>query len=233
MRILALDSSAKSASVAILEDEKILGEFYINVGLTHSQTLLPMIKNLLENTKLDLKSIDCFAVSAGPGSFTGIRIGICAIKGIAFALKKPCIPVSTLESMSYNVINENCIVCAVMDARCNQVYNAIFEVKNGKIKRKTEDRAILIDDLEQELSKYNEKIIIIGDGADLCYNNKLYSSYVQIADESFKFQTAKSVAYLARKIFLKGKIVSANELVPVYLRRPQAERALLKKGGNL
>lgn len=231
MRILALDSSAKSASVAILEDQKLLGEFYINVGLTHSQTLLPMVKSLLENTKIDLKTIDFFAVSSGPGSFTGIRIGISAIKGMAFALEKPCVSVSTLEALAYNVINENHIICAVMDARCNQVYNAIFKAEGGKLKRLTPDRAISINDLYLELSKYNEKIIIVGDGADLCYNNWEYNFNVCIADETFKYQTAKSVAYLGQKLFLKGEIVSAANLIPTYLRRPQAERVLCEKRG--
>ncbi|MDQ5983505.1 MAG: tRNA threonylcarbamoyladenosine biosynthesis protein TsaB [Eubacteriales bacterium SKADARSKE-1] len=231
MRILALDSSAKSASVAILEDKKVLGEFYINVGLTHSQTLLPMVKSLLENTKIDLYTIDCFAVSAGPGSFTGVRIGVSAVKGMALALKKPCVSVSTLESLAYNVINENCIVCAVMDARCNQVYNAIFKIENGKITRLTPDRAISIDELYIELSKYNEKIILVGDGADLCYNKKVCNLSLCVANESFKCQTAKSVAYVGRDLFLNGEAVPAANLVPTYLRRPQAERVLCEKRG--
>lgn len=231
MRMLALDSSAKAASVAVLEDEKILGEFYINVGLTHSQTLLPMVKSLLENTKINLNTMDCFAVSAGPGSFTGVRIGVSAIKGMAFALDKPCVSVSTLESLAYNVISENRIVCAVMDARCNQVYNALFKMENKKIKRLTQDRAISIDDLHLELSKYNEKIILIGDGADLCYNKKVYDLNICMADESCKYQTAKSVAYVGMGLFLNREAVPAANLIPTYLRRPQAERVLCEKRG--
>ena len=121
MKILAIDSSAKSASVAITDDKNLLGEFFINVGLTHSQTLMPMVEDILKNTNLKISNIDAFAVSSGPGSFTGLRIGIAAIKGMAFADEIPCIEVSTLYSMVYNFMGENAIICATMDARCNQI----------------------------------------------------------------------------------------------------------------
>lgn len=229
MKILAIDSSAKSASASIIENEKVLCEFYINSGLTHSETLMPMIKDLLTVTNTEINTIDAFAVSTGPGSFTGIRIGISSVKGMAFALNKPCISVSTLEAIAYNAINFEGIICPVMDARCNQVYNAIFKIKDGKLERLVKDRAILIDDLFLGLSKYNEKVIFIGDGADLCYNKSWKNFDAVLADESVKYQTAKSVALLARKMFLDKKSILASDLVPTYLRMPQAERILKEK----
>lgn len=226
MKILALDSSATSASVAILDDEKIVGEFNINTRLTHSQTLMPMLKSLLECTNTSLDDIDRFAVCVGPGSFTGIRIGVSAVKGMCMGLDKPCIPVSTLESMPYNLISLDCIVCAVMDARCNQVYNAMFDVSGGIVKRLTPDRAIMIEELKKELCKYNKKIILVGDGANLCYNNMRESLNIEIAPEHLKYQNAVSVAQAAKN---SDSVLSAKEIMPEYLRLPQAERELKKR----
>ena len=177
MKILAIESSAKAASVAITDNQKILGEFYLNIGLTHSQTLAPMIQNLLESTNLSIDEIDAFAVAVGPGSFTGIRIGVSTIKGMAFALNKPCIGVSTLEGMAFNIPIYEGIICASMDARCNQVYNALFEIKDGLPKRLTNDRAISIENLKQELKLSQKKVIFVGDGAEICYNNMIIYFY--------------------------------------------------------
>lgn len=230
MRILALDSSAKAASVAMVEDGNLLGEFFLNIGLTHSQTLMPMVENLLTLTNTTLAQIDAFAVSTGPGSFTGLRIGIAAVKGMAFATDIPCFAVSTLHSMAYNFTDlddENTVICAVMDARCNQVYNAIFEVCDKKITRLTPDRTISIEDLYSELENLGKKIIFVGDGASLCYNKNNCSLNVQLAHESRRFQRASSVAFAAYDDFLTGKnALSSAELLPQYLRIPQAEREL-------
>lgn len=226
MKILAVDTSAKSCSVAILNDNKILGSFFINTALTHSQTLLPMIDNVIKNTNTDLDSIDCFAVSSGPGSFTGVRIGVSAIKGIALPLNKPCVSVSTLEAMAYNLSDYNCIICAVMDARCKQVYNAMFKVTNGAITRLCDDRALSIADLGEELKTINEKIILVGDGAELCYNSfKELNINVDIATESNRYQNAVGVALAS----IDKQFINAAELMPLYLRLPQAERELKKK----
>ena len=170
MKVLAVDSSAKSASVCVIEDEKILGEFFINTKLTHSETLMPMISSLLKNARIDINSIDVVAISSGPGSFTGVRIGIAAVKGMSFALNKPCVGVSTLEAMAYNFKGSNCIISAVMDARRDQVYNVLFRVNCDNIIRLTSDRAISIEDLNIEIkNEYNkENIIFVRDGADLC-----------------------------------------------------------------
>lgn len=229
MKILAIDSSSKTASAAILEDNKLIGELYVDVGLTHSQTLLPLIESLLKNAKISIDDIDVFSISNGPGSFTGIRIGISLIKGLAFPKNKPCIPISTLHSLAYNLVNVDGIVCSVMDAKCNQVYNAIFKIKDETITRLTEDRAISIDDLLEELENYqNNKIFFVGDGADLCYNKKCNYNFF-IADNSNKYQHAKSVAYLALEAFKQKKFIYSDNLLPSYIRLPQAQRLLNTK----
>lgn len=229
MRILALDSSAKAASVALVDDNKILGSFFINTSLTHSQTLVPMIDALLKNTNTNINDVDLFAVASGPGSFTGVRIGVAAIKGIAMPLNKQCVSVSTLEAMVYNYIQEDVIVVAVMDARCNQVYNANFKINNSKITRLCDDRALSIDELGNELKSYSEKIVLVGDGAEICYNQfKDTVNNVYLAPDHIRYQIAYGVAYAA---FSKDTI-TAEKLMPVYLRLPQAERELKKRLEN-
>ena len=153
MKILAVDTSAVCASVAVTENGKILSESSINTGLTHSRTLMPMIDSVLKNSEIALDSIDTFACSVGPGSFTGIRIGVAAIKGLCDALGKKCVPVSTLEALAHNLVGRCCTAVSVMDARCNQVYNGIFKIQKGEITRITEDRAVLVSQVEKELEE--------------------------------------------------------------------------------
>ncbi len=230
MRILALDSSAMPASAAIYSDGRILGEYFINTKQTHSETLMPMVESLLKLTKTQLPEIDLFAVTNGPGSFTGVRIGVSCIKGLAFVNNTPCCPVSTLESIAYNgAMLEGKTICAVMDARREQVYNALFEVRNKKIIRLCDDRAVMIDALREDAAKYGKDMILMGDGADLCYD-KLKDTGVSLAAESDRYQNAASVAFVAAEKILKGVgTVSPNDLLPKYLRIPQAERELSKK----
>ena len=232
MKILAVDTSATSASVAIAEENKLIGEFSINTALTHSQTLMPMIDELLKNTGLSVSDINAIAINAGPGSFTGVRIGVAAVKGIAFSRNIPCVSVSTLESMSYNMLGNDCIVCAVMDARCSQVYNAFFKVNGNTVTRITEDRALSLADLKMELQGIQEKVILTGDGAVLC-SEFLGTEFDNVLLASFnnRIQTASSVAYSAFEKISKGEILSAEELMPVYLRLPQAQRELNKRLG--
>jgi tRNA threonylcarbamoyladenosine biosynthesis protein TsaB len=216
----------------LANEEKIIGEFFINTALTHSQTLVPMIEQLLKNTSLKVSDINAVAVNAGPGSFTGVRIGVAAAKGLAFEKDLPCISVSTLESMAYNMLGNNCIVCAVMDARCSQVYNALFRIDGENIERITEDRALSLEDLKQDLEKYDEKIILVGDGAEITekyFNN--YFSNVVIAPQNQRMQKASSSALAAMKLYKQGKIISCDKLMPVYLRLPQAQRELNKRLG--
>ena len=229
MKILAVDSSAKACSAALVDDNKIIGSFFINTALTHSQTLIPMIESLLMNTETVLSSVDLFAVTSGPGSFTGVRIGVSAVKGIAMPLGKDCASISTLEAMAYNLIGENCIVCAVMDARREQVYNAMFRVRNGSVERLCDDRALSIADLGEELSAYSEKLVLAGDGAELCYNSFKETLAVFLAPESQRYQNAVGAAFAAAD----KEHISCAELMPVYLRLPQAERELKKREGKL
>lgn len=232
MKILAVDTSATAASVAVAEENKLIGEFSINTALTHSQTLMPMVDELLNNTGLSVNDIDAVAVNAGPGSFTGVRIGVAAVKGIAFPKNLPCVSVSTLESMAYNMLGNDCIVCSVMDARCSQVYNALFRVKGCTVTRMTDDRALSLTDLKNELRNINEKVVLVGDGAVLC--SKFLGEELEkimLAPFNNRIQTASSVAYAAFEKINNGETVKADELMPVYLRLPQAQRELNKKLG--
>ena len=232
MKILSVDTSATAASVAVAEENKLIGEFSINTALTHSQTLIPMIDELLKNTGLSVNDIDAVAVNAGPGSFTGVRIGVAAVKGIAFPKNLPCVSVSTLESMAYNMLGNDCIVCSVMDARCSQVYNALFRVSGCSVTRMTDDRALSLTDLKLELQNIREKVVLVGDGAVLC--SKFLGEELEnimLAPFNNRIQTASSVAYAAFEKINNGETVKADELMPVYLRLPQAQRELNKKLG--
>lgn len=230
MRIFAIDTSAKSASAAVTENGVIKGEFFINTMLTHSETLMPMTDAVLKSTRLELADIDCFAVNNGPGSFTGLRIGIAAVKGMAYALGKPCIGVSTLYSMAFNLRAPDTIVCAVMDARCDQVYNALFDVSAETPARICEDRALTIGELAKELETIDKKVVLVGDGAQLCYNKMSgISCDLHLADENVRYQRASSTAFAAERSALDGKTLPSEELMPFYLRLPQAQRELIAK----
>lgn len=222
MRILAVDTSAVCASVAITEEGKILSESSINAGLTHSRTLMPMIDSALKNGEISLQSIDLFACSVGPGSFTGIRIGVAAVKGLCDALGKKCVPVSTLEALAFNLLGRNCTAVSVMDARCNQVYCAIFKVEGEEVTRLTEDMAIKIDELEIMLKNY-ENIVFVGDGAKLCHKALGYEK----APANSEYQKGSSVCFAAQKHICEA--LPSKELLPAYLRLPQAERELKAK----
>ena len=227
MKILSVDSSSVSASVAITENGVTLAENFINNGLTHSQTLMPMVEKTLKDANVSVKDMELFAIANGPGSFTGVRIGIASVKGMADAFNKKCIAISTLEAIAEPLKNEDCIACAVMDARCNQVYTAIFE--NGN--RLCEDKAVLIDELGKELKSYNKKVVFIGDGSVLCYEKlKDVVTNVFVADENIRYIHASSIGRLAEEKIKNGEMPtdSAN-LVPYYLRLPQAERELNNK----
>lgn len=235
MKILAVECSATPASCAILENDKIIAESFVNVKLTHSQTLLPMIDATLKSAMLSVSDIDGFAIAAGPGSFTGVRIGISAVKGLGAADKKPCAPVSTLLAMAYRLRYFNGIVCAVMDARCNQVYNALFKCEKGIVTRLTEDRALMANQLAQELegvhTEHSLPITIMGDGAEMFYEYARDFSFVSLADETLRYQHAVGVALAAKEEFEKNNTVTPAELLPSYLRLPQAERELKSKRG--
>ncbi len=227
MKILSIDSSSVTASVAITENRKILSEKFINNGLTHSQTLMPMVEDVINESGISVKDIELFAITNGPGSFTGVRIGIASVKGMADALNKKCLAVSTLEAIAEPLKKQDVIACAVMDARCNQVYTAMFNQGN----RLCEDKAILIDELGEELKQYDKKIVFIGDGSVLCYE-KLCENIpnCEIADENIRYVHGSNIGFIAEEKIKNGEepINSAN-LVPFYLRLPQAERELNNK----
>ena len=220
--ILSIDSSAVTASAALTDGETVLKSEFMNTGLTHSETLLPMIKRVMDGASYS--ELDAIAITAGPGSFTGVRIGVATAKGLAFKHNTPCISVSTLEAIAFGFTDENAVICAVMDARRMQFYNALFKVGNGEVKRLTPDRAISLDSLREELKSFND-VIIAGDGARLCFEN-IGLDNCRIAEENLIYQNAVFVAKAAEN----KKRIPARELMPVYLRPSQAERELkLKK----
>ncbi|MBO7218150.1 MAG: tRNA (adenosine(37)-N6)-threonylcarbamoyltransferase complex dimerization subunit type 1 TsaB [Clostridia bacterium] len=223
MKILALECSAGPASTAIVENGIIIASNFTNVKMTHSETLLPMVKATLDKAGLSVADIDALAISNGPGSFTGIRIGISAVKGLAAPKKLPCYAVSTLRAIAENYKGFDGVVCSVMDARCNQVYNALFKAENGNLTRLCDDRALLISELMNELSDISENIIIVGDGAALF--SEFASEKILIANEENRYQTAVGVAMAASEY----ESCSPDKLMPFYLRLPQAERELKAK----
>ena len=222
--ILALESSAKAASVALWEDGKCRALNYQNCGLTHSKTLLPLTEDMLKNSGLKVENIDLIAVSRGPGSFTGLRIGAAIVKGLMWGLGKPACGVSTLEAMAYQICDfyPNKIICAAMDAKRSQIYNALFLADKDGFKRLTEDRAISIEDLNKELKSYDKNIILVGDGAELCVSSGISGT---LAPENLRYQNAWGVALAAAALDSS----SWGEPELNYLRLSQAERERLKK----
>ena len=224
MKILALETSAKAVSAAVVENGKILCSGYQDTGLTHSRTLMPIVEHILKNTGIPMAQIDAVAVAAGPGSFTGIRIGVSAAKGLAFAIEKPAVTVSTLAAMARSVaFRDGLIVCA-MDARRNQVYNALFEAKDGVLTRLTEDRAIGLTELTEELRNDPRPKTVVGDGGRLCADFLTAQGVeCRLAPPHLVMQNAMSVALEAEELAAKGQLQSAQELLPIYLRPPHAE----------
>ena len=225
MKILALETSAVTASVAVTEDEKLLAQSFQNSGLTHSATLMPMVADLLKNTGITMEDIDVIAVAAGPGSFTGVRIGVAAAKGLAWPGDKPCAPCSTLESMAWQCAHMDGEICVAMDARRKQVYNARFLAENGELKRISEDRAIGVDELTDEVKKSGKTQILVGDGAGLCYNAFERNGVPAVMmPPHLVYQTAWGVARAALELARQHKLVPAGQMAPRYHRLSQAER---------
>ena len=231
MKIIALESSAAAASAALCEDESLLAQSFQRTGLTHSATLLPMLEDLLKNAGASLADADLFAVAAGPGSFTGLRIGVSALKGLAWGLDRPCAACSTLESMAWQLAHlEGAQLCPVMDARRSQVYNARFAVRGGVPVRLAEDRAISLEELAAELKKSGKPQILVGDGGTLCYNALQDRGIpVSLAPAHLQFQTAWGVARCALELSRRGALTTARALVPDYRRLSQAERERLER----
>ena len=228
--ILAFETSAKAASVALMDNGILLAESYQNTGLTHSQTLLQMAEDLLKNCGKTARDVTAVAVAAGPGSFTGVRIGVAAAKGFAWGKELPCYGVSTLEAMAESLGIYEGYVCPAMDARRSQVYNALFYVNHGVIERHREDRAIALADLKEDLEHLDGPIYLVGDGATLTYNTLKDSiEELILSPEHRLHQRAVGVGLVAARMAAEGLAPSGGELTPNYLRLSQAEREKLEK----
>lgn len=233
--ILAVDTSATPVSCAILQDDRLVASYYAHTKSTHSQTLMPMIEHALNINGLTMNDIDALAVCNGPGSFTGVRIGVSAVKGLAFADKKTSIEVSTLAAMAegFRGLPMRAVICCAMDARCQQVYTALFSIdSNGDIQRLTNDEAVSLDELKSRLESLNTPIILVGDGAPICYsafNSDLPN--VSLSPIVLRYQSAANVAVAAMHKLNSDEVISDEALLPSYLRLPQAERELRSRQG--
>ena len=221
MLILAFESSAKAASVALCRDGHLISQYSQCSGLTHSRTLLPMAEDMLKNAELKLQDVDLIAVAHGPGSFTGIRIGVSTVKGLAWAADKPCVGVSTLEAMAWHGLAAGGVVCPVMDARRSQVYNALFAIRDGRPERLCPDRPIALSELAEDLKELSSPVFLVGDGASIT-KDFLDAQGIpcRVAPENLLWQDAWGVAMAA----MDKTPGNADSLLPVYLRLSQAER---------
>ncbi|MDF2984797.1 MAG: universal bacterial protein YeaZ [Eubacterium sp.] len=226
MRILALDTSTNVATAAILEDGIIIGEYSCNKGKTHSQRLMPMIQSLLEAVGLKATDMDAFAASVGPGSFTGLRIGVTTVKAMAFAAQKPVISVHTLDALAYNLPLSKAILCPVIDARNNQVFTAVYKFSGDKLERLTDYLGIHINELADILDAMEGDVLFLGDAAGMHkdYFSERLGGRAGLAPSNAVAARAASVAVLAGKAFEAGKLESCYDMVPFYLRKSQAER---------
>ena len=230
MKILAFDSTARAASVAVLEDGRLLGQYNIDNGFTHSELLLPMAENLLKSLGIDISEIGLFAAAVGPGSFTGVRIGAALVKGLAFGRDIPCVEVSTLEALAENMAGVDGYIIPTMDARRGQVYTATF-ISNGiEIKRVSEDTVMPTAELARELSDLRADVYIVGDGYDSAHTSFTKAGVnVKNTPPLARGGSAYSIGRVAHRIYTSGGAVSDRELSPKYLRMPQAERERLER----
>ena len=234
MMILALESSATACSVALTRDGNVLAQAFQHSGLTHSRTLLPMVDSVLNSCGECMEHVDVVAVAAGPGSFTGLRIGVATAKGLAWPEDKDCAACSTLESMAWPLahMKGKVIVCA-MDARRSQVYNALFLATGEGLERLSEDRAISLADLAEEVRKYDNEKIVVGDGAKLCYNTLSEMGLtLTLAPEHLRMQSGWGVARAAEEMAKQGQLIRGEALNAVYHRLSQAERERMEKQKN-
>ena len=232
MKILSLDTSATVATVALVDNDKLLAEQMTNNGNTHSETILPMIEAALASAELDVSDVDLFACSGGPGSFTGVRIGVATLKGLAFASGKPCIAVSTLEALAENLSCRAGLICPVMNARRSQVYTALFVSDGQSVKRITEDEAMSIAELDEMLSNYDAPVSFCGDGYDITLAALTKTKAAEVPPR-LRYQSAASVATVALRKYEAGEHTDDAGLKVTYLRPSQAERELKEKQKNL
>lgn len=226
MRILALDSSGLVATVAIIEEEQTIAEYTVNYKKTHSQTLLPMLDEIVRMTEFDLSTVDAIAISGGPGSFTGLRIGAATAKGLGLALNKPLIHIPTVDGMAYRMYGCQGLICPMMDARRNQVYTGIYRWEEGVFRVVEPQMAISVQELIEKLNQYGEPVAFLGDGVPV-YQAQLNEGLkvtFDIAPPHMNRQSAAAVGALGIKYYQEGKIETAMEHRPDYLRLSQAER---------
>lgn len=229
MKLLALETSAKAASCAVLSDGVPLASAWQATGLTHSRTLLPMVEDMLRNSELKLEDMDAVAVAAGPGSFTGLRIGLATVKGLAWAAEKPCVGVSTLEAMAWPLAHLGGVTVCAMDARRQQIYNAVFSSEGGTLTRLRPDRAVSLEDAAADLRELEGPMTIVGDGAALCRDYFLSQGIsCALAPAHLLLQSAIGVGMAAWRLWPSGA-ADAQSLTPVYLRLSQAERERLAR----
>lgn len=231
MKILALDSSGLVASVAVLEDENLLGEFTMNYKKTHSQTLLPMLDQVAEMIELDMRSIDAIAIAGGPGSFTGLRIGSATAKGLGLALNKPIVSVPTVEGLAYNLCGHRDLVCPLMDARRNQTYTGLYEFREYEMKTLVEQCAVGIEEILEKINDIGRPVVFLGDGVPVfrdIIKERCKAAY-SFAPAHLNKQRAGAVGALAMEYYRQGRYTDAAEHRPDYLRLSQAERERLEK----
>ncbi len=232
MLIFGTDTCCMAATAALMSEDRLVAQTVLNNKKTHSQNIMPMIEFMLEKAEISVNDIDCFAAAVGPGSFTGVRIGVATVKALAFAAKKPCAAVSTLHALAHNVSCFDGIICPILDARRNQVYNALFE--GGSLNRITADRALSVDSLCDELSETDKRIIFVGDGVPVFEEQikAVLGERAVFAPKASQMNLAASVAEIGLEKFKKGDVLSFDELVPQYLRLSQAERERLEREGG-
>ncbi len=226
MNILAIDASGVAGSVAYIKEGKFVGEYYICDKLTHSQTIMPMLEHMKKILDIDLDTVDAVAVTSGPGSFTGLRIGVTAAKSLALALKVPIIGVPTLDVIARNITYTNNLICPIMDARRNQVYTSLYKWNEGNLERLMSHDACDMDEYLELLKDKDEKVIFLGDGID-CYKDKIVDVMGEnacFAPEFLKLQRASVLLEIAREKYENNETTSADVFVPLYLRKSQAER---------
>lgn len=228
MKILALDSAAQVATVALCEDGRLLAEYTVNNGNTHSETLLPMIETMLGHFGLCADDVDLFAGSNGPGSFTGVRIGIATLKGLAFAKGKPCVGVSTLEALAQNLVGTAGLICPVMNARRAQVYTALFRSNGKTLTRLVDDAAMSISELDELLSAFGEAVFFCGDGYNVTLD-ALQKTSVRDVPERLRHASAFSVALCALRAYESGQASDDASVAVTYLRPCQAERERMER----
>ncbi len=231
MKILGLDSSGIVASVAVVEDDVLIAEYTVNYKKTHSQTLLPMLDEIVKMTELDLNSVDAIAVAAGPGSFTGLRIGSATAKGLGLALKKPLVAIPTVEGLAYNLYDTQGIICPIMDARRKQVYTGIYCFEDHRLRVLEDQMAVPMEELISKLNKLGQPVTFLGDGVPVfreMIRQELAVPFV-FAPAHVNKQRAAAVAALGLEYYREGKTQTAMEHIPDYLRVSQAERERAEK----